>query len=636
MFVSMLLRGFPTFVLVLALASLLGCEKDKVKKTDPKDMNVTQQFQANFMDPHSHARPAEAVAKHLDLDIEVDFEKQQIRGSATYAIELKGDAAQIVFDVRDIDILSITNGSDSLAYTLGEGSGDFMGAPLEVQTPPGTTTVAIRFATRPGAEALQWLEPSQTAGKEKPFLFTQSQAILARTWLPCQDSPGIRFTYSAKVKVPKDLLAVMSATNPQTRNEEGVYNFEMKEPIPAYLMALSVGDIAFKSLGERTGVYAEPSMLEASAYEFADMEKMLVAAEELYGPYRWGRYDVIVLPPSFPFGGMENPCLTFATPTIIAGDRSLTSLVAHELAHSWSGNLVTNATWNDFWLNEGFTVYFERRIMEKLYGKSYADMLAILGYQDMQATMEDFGMESPATCLKLNLAGQNPDDGMNDIAYEKGYLLLLHLEEAIGRPAWDEWLTGYFERHAFSTITTEQFVAEVEKTLIQGDSARAAQFDLKNWIYAPGLPEAHPVPQSERFKAVNQQVARWMDGSAPADLAGTADWSSHEWLQFLRQLPDTLSLERMDELDAQFRFTKSGNAEIQAAWFELAIRNRYTDAYSALEAFLTRVGRRKFLRPLYRLMAETEEGKTMAKAIYEKARPNYHSVARGTVDQLLN
>ena len=631
----MLQRCFPLFFVLLAWATFSACEKDKVKKTDPKDMNLTQQLQANFMDPHSHARPAEAVAKHLDLDIEVDFEKKQIRGSATYTIALKGEADKIVFDVRDISILSVTNGSDSLAYTLGEG-GDFMGAPLEVQTPPGTETVRITFATRPGAEALQWLEPSQTAGKEKPFLFTQSQAILARTWIPCQDSPGIRFTYSAKVKVPKDLLPVMSATNPQSRNEEGVYTFEMKQPIPAYLMALSVGDLSFKSLGERTGVYAEPSMLEASAYEFEDMEKMLLAAEELYGPYTWGRYDVIVLPPSFPFGGMENPCLTFATPTIIAGDRSLTSLVAHELAHSWSGNLVTNATWNDFWLNEGFTVYFERRIMEKLYGKPYADMLAILGYQDLQATLADFGPGNPATCLKLNLAGQNPDDGMNDVAYEKGYLLLRHIEESIGRADWDLFLRSYFEKRAFTSITTEQFVAEIEKSLIQGDSARAIQFDLKTWIYSPDLPEAHPVPQSERFQAVDQQVARWQDGSVPADLAGTPDWSSHEWLHFIRQLPDSLALDRMQALDAQFKFTNSGNAEIQAAWFELAIRNRYADAYTALEEFLVRVGRRKFLRPLYRLLAETEEGKTMAKAIYEKARPNYHSVARGTVDQLLN
>lgn len=631
----MLLRSSYFFTLLLAFVAMTACEKDKVKKTDPNAMNGTQQFQANLMDPHSHARPADAAAKHLDLDVEVDFEKKQIRGSATYTIELKGEADKIIFDVRDIDILSVTNGSDSLAYTLGE-SVDYMGAPLEISTPPGTKKVAIRFATRPGAEALQWLEPSQTAGKEKPFLFTQSQAILARTWLPCQDSPGIRFTYSAKVKVPKDLLAVMSATNPQAKNAEGVYSFEMEHPIPAYLMALSVGDLAFQSLGERTGVYAEPSMLEASAYEFADVEKMLVAAEELYGPYQWGRYDLIVLPPSFPFGGMENPCLTFATPTIIAGDRSLTSLVAHELAHSWSGNLVTNATWNDFWLNEGFTVYFERRIMEKLYGKSYADMLAILGYQDLQATLADFGDSDPATCLKLNLAGQNPDDGMNDIAYEKGYLLLRHLEESVGREAWDDFLRGYFDRHAFATITTEQFVSEIEKTLIQGDSARAIQFDLKAWIYAPGLPEAHPVPQSERFQAVNQQVARWSDGSAPAELAGTAEWTSHEWLQFIRQLPDTLALDRMAALDQQFKFTKSGNSEIQAAWFELAIRNRYTDAYAALETFLTHVGRRKFLRPLYRLLVETEDGKVMAKAIYEKARPNYHSVARGTVDQLLN
>ena len=627
-------RGIRLLTILLSFVATLGCEKDNVKKSGSQTMSPSPQLQATFTDPHSFARPAEALAKHLDLDIEVDFDKKQIRGVAAYDIETKKDSALLVFDTQDLDILTVTNGSDSLPFTMGT-TDPQLGTPLEIPLSPVTKRVVIHFATRPGAKALQWLDPGQTAGKQHPFLFTQSQAILARTWLPCQDSPGIRFTYKARVRVPKGLMALMSATNPTTPSIDGAYNFTMSKPCPAYLMALSVGDIQFAEIGPRTGIYAEPSMLKACANEFVDMEKMLTAAEELYGAYEWGRYDLIVLPPSFPFGGMENPMLTFATPTIIAGDRSLTALVAHELAHSWSGNLVTNATWNDFWLNEGFTVYFERRIMEKLYGKPYADMLSIIGYQDLQASLADYGMDNPATCLKLHLEGQNPDDGMNDIAYEKGYLLLLSIEQAVGRDRWDAFLKQYFSAHAFSTMTTEAFLLYLDQNLIKGDAALTAQLDLKTWIYSPGLPQAHPVPQSIRFQQVDTQVTRWTSGTPPSELAGTPDWSSHEWLHFIRHLPVAMDKDKMRALDQAFGFTDSGNAEIQAAWFEHVIRNDYTEGYAALEEFLVRVGRRKFLRPLYRLLIETEAGKARAQQIYQKARPNYHSVSRGTIDEML-
>ncbi|MFM2377215.1 MAG: hypothetical protein RLZZ165_2312, partial [Bacteroidota bacterium] len=478
-------------------------------------------------------------------------------------------------------------------------------------------------------------EPGQTEGKQQPFLMTQSQAILARTWLPCQDSPGIRFTYTATVKVPANLMAVMSATNPTALSPGGSYRFEMKQPIPSYLMALAVGDLRFRPIGPRTGVYAEPTMIDRAEFEFADMEKMLAAAEELYGAYRWGRYDVIVLPPSFPFGGMENPRLTFATPTIITGDRSLTSLVAHELAHSWSGNLVTNATWNDFWLNEGFTVYFESRIMEKLYGKDYSDMLIVLGYQGLLETIADFGKDSPDTRLKLQLDGRDPDDGMNDIAYEKGFALLRTIESAVGRAKWDAFLKAYFDAHAFGTMTTEAFIDEIHEKLIQGDTALARKLDLPAWIYQPGLPDTYPAPTSRRFAAVDAQLGRWKSGTPPGMLEGARDWTSHEWVRFLQGLPPEISIEEMAALDRAFGFTASRNAEILFAWCEVVIQRQYEAAYPALEDFLVQVGRRKFVKPLFKAMARTGEGKAMARNIYAKAMPNYHFVTRGSVDELL-
>lgn len=587
------------------------------------------------LDPHSFARPAEAVVKHLDLNIAVDFGAQQISGSAHWHLETAPDAKQLVLDTRDLAITAVTDGAGAaLDYRLGEAQ-PFLGQPLEIDLTPGTKEVVVQFATRPTAAALQWLNPAQTAGKQHPFLFTQSQAILARTWLPCQDSPGIRFTYSAKVKVPAELMAVMSASNPTQKSGDGSYSFEMKQPIPAYLMALAVGDLVFEPVGDRTGVYAEPATIKAAAYEFADMDKMLVAAEELYGPYAWERYDLIVLPPSFPFGGMENPRLTFATPTILAGDRSLTSLVAHELAHSWSGNLVTNATWDDFWLNEGFTVYFERRIMEKLYGESYAEMLKTLGWQDLQQTLEELGAEQPGdTKLKLDLTGRDPDDGMTDIAYEKGAFFLTRIEGVVGRERFDQFLRGYFDSHAFQVETTEGFLKYLDAELIQGDSAVALQIDANQWIYTEGLPKDVQAPVSVRFENVDLVLNHLLDKEPKMNFP-TDDWSSHEWLHFIRHIPADVTLEQLADLDQRFKFTQSGNSEIQAAWFEHTIRHQYAPADGALEAFLMRVGRRKFLKPLYKALAETPEGLAKAKQIYAKARPNYHSVSQATLDEML-
>ncbi len=586
-------------------------------------------------DKHSYSRPDDVVTTNLNLKIDVDFIRKHIKGTAYYDITNKTGAKEIVFDTRNLEIKACRDAlGNPLPFRLGADH-PVLGQPLTVELGDDTRLVAIQFSTTEGSDALQWLDPVQTAGKEHPFLFTQGQAILTRTWLPCQDSPGIRFTYTATVTVPKDLLPLMSATNPKAKNSKGSYFFEMKQPVPAYLMALTVGDLEFTPIGDRTGVYAEPSMLEASAYEFGDMEKMLVTAEELYGDYRWDRYDVIVLPPSFPFGGMENPRLTFVTPTILAGDRSLTSLIAHELAHSWSGNLVTNATWNDFWLNEGFTVYFERRIMEELYGESYASMLSLLGYQDLENTLEELGPNEDDTHLYLELTGRDPDDGMTDIAYEKGNFFLVNIEQAIGRAKMDDFLEQYFDAHAFKTMTTKQFVDYLNAELIQGDQMLADKLKIETWIYGPGIPANLIKPRSNRFEKVNRQVELFVQSTQAGELAGTAGWTTHEWLHFLRTLPDHLTTEQMTALDNAFKFTQSRNSEIQAAWFDHVIRHEYEVAYPALEAFLLRVGRRKFLKPIYTALSKTEPGLRMALDIYQNARPNYHSVSTGTIDGIL-
>jgi leukotriene-A4 hydrolase len=594
-----------------------------------------QKQEVMVQDPHTYSVPSEAVVKHLTWKASIDFESKTISAIARWEIKNINNADIVIFDTKDLAIEKVwLEDGDSTQFKLGE-KDEILGRPLAVMIRPTTKHVNIQYTTSPTADALQWLTPAQTAGKTSPFLFTQSQAILARSWVPCQDSPNIRFTYDAEVMAPNQLLVLMSASNPEKKNESGKYTFEMKQPIPSYLLALAAGDLEFKAVSNRCGIYAEPSMLNNAVWEFTDLEKMVSGAEELYGPYQWERYDVLVLPPSFPFGGMENPRVTFATPTILAGDRSLTSLIAHELAHSWSGNLVTNATWNDFWLNEGFTVYFEHRIMEKLYGRDYSEMLADLSLQDLKITISDLRKDNlyKDTKLLLNLEGRNPDDGVTDIAYNKGYFFLRLIEEKYGRDKFDTFVKSYFSDNAFHSMNTNAFINFITDFYKSKYSIEIPKEVFQEWIFTEGLPASCPVPRSDRFAKVEKILGAWK--TTGLDTAATRDFSTHEWLHFVKNLPDTLNDSEMKELDQFGDFTASGNSEITAEWLLLCVRNEYEPAYGKLESFLVNTGRRKFLTPLYTELAKTAAGKERARAIYQKARPNYHFVAINTIDKLL-
>jgi aminopeptidase N len=621
----------------IALLAIFSCSDTNRNSSLPTYTTDEDLMTTPVKDIHSYAEPSQAIMQHLVWQAEVDFDSSRITAKASIQVSRDPKAEFVMLDTKNLLIDSVSTGSvgneSATDFSLGKPD-DILGSALKISLPPDTEWVHVYYSTTEGAEALQWLNPQQTAGKQHPFLFTQSQAILARTWIPLQDSPGIRFTYEATVKVPNQLLALMSAENPQQKNEQGIYHFKMEQPIPAYLMALAVGDVQFRSLGPRSGVYAEPEEIDESEYEFGELEEMISIAEELYGPYQWDRYDLIVLPPSFPFGGMENPRLTFATPTILAGDRSLTSLVAHELAHSWSGNLVTNATWEDFWLNEGFTVYFENRIMEALSGKDYSEMLALLSLQDLQAEVDDMIQNKKAgdTHLKLDLKNRNPDDGMTAIAYDKGNFFLRWLEERSGRALWDQFLVNYFKENAFQSMTTEHFLHYLQKNLIEKKHINIYQDELEEWIYQSGLPENLPVPVSTKFDLVDDALKSW---TASGKLPGSDLWSTHEWLHFIRKLPADLDSTSVAALDASYDFTHSGNSEIQAAWFEKAISYNYQPAYPALAEFLKRVGRRKFLSPLYKALSRTKSGKEFALNVYEEARPNYHFVSANSIDLIL-
>lgn len=598
-----------------------------------------------YEDPHSYST-LDAVVDHLKWDAEVDFKSEVIRATAHWRLK-EGFGDSIVFDTKDLNITGVSVNSSPALWHLGK-TDELLGTPLIIKLPEGSKELTIAYQTTAKAEALQWYPAELTQGKRMPFLFTQSQAILARTWVPCQDRPGVRFTYEAKVTVPKGMMALMSASNPTQKSEDGIYEFSMIQPIPSYLLALGVGDLAFIELGERSGVYAEPEMVRNAAFEFSQTEDMISRAEYLYGPYYWGRYDMLVLPPSFPFGGMENPRLTFLTPTVIVGDMSLTSLIAHELAHSWSGNLVTNATWNDFWLNEGFTVYFEMRIMEAVYGPDFADMLEALSYDDLQRELAVMTQEDPgATRLKQDLKGRNPDDAVTAIAYDKGFHFLKLCEQTVGRERWDAFLKGYFDANKFNSRITEEFLKDLAGLLTQEEWDAIG---VDQWVYGEGLPANCPFTVSNRFYIVDEAV-KMLLGVNPEDPDAkslvyleqdvTIRWTTHEWLRYIRGLEAggaTVGHYRL--ADANYGFTGSPNPEIVAAWYTAILKTDFEGfdpkVYEAkVESFLTTVGRRKFIVPMYTSMLEGDEKRqAWAKEIYAKARLSYHPLAQQTLDQL--
>jgi|SoiMethySBSTD1v2_1073268.scaffolds.fasta_scaffold00280_22 leukotriene-A4 hydrolase len=623
----------------IAVASAIACGRvaTPAEKTDrPVTTTTTQE-----RDIHSFARPEEVRVTHVALDLHADFDAHVLSGTATLDLHRNRSANTVILDTRALDVMKVTGpGGAPLKFLLG-GEDRILGRPLTVELPADVTQIAITYRTNPQNAALQWLEPSQTAGGKRPYLYSQGEAIFTRSWIPTQDSPGIRQTYSARITVPRDLHAVMSA---EQLTPQGVetgdgrsFEFRLTQPVPPYLIAIAVGDIAFRQLGPRTGVYTEPSMLDAAASELRDLENMVSAADRLLGTYRWGRYDVLVLPPSFPLGGMENPRLTFATPTILAGDRSLVSLIAHELAHSWSGNLVTNATWSDFWLNEGFTTYVENRLMEVIYGSERAQMLRVLDFRSLQEEIDGLRKagKDKDTILHIDVAGRDPDDAVTDIAYEKGATFLRLIEATVGRQKFDPFLRGYFDSHAFQSMTTAQFVAYLREHLLRDDPQLEQKLRLQEWLYQPGLPDNAIVPMSDALLRVERDANAFAGGTAASALTAATAWSTQEWLHFLGALPERLNDAQLADLDRTFRLSAQGNSEVLFAWLRVAIRHHYAPAMPALEHFLTTQGRRKFLRPLYEDLMKTDWGKAEARRIYKRARPLYHSMSTTTLDAIV-
>jgi aminopeptidase N len=619
-------------LLTCAILVVAGCARQEV---------ATDNYDA-ARDYFSFANTDQFVTDHLRLDLAVDFESQALAGTATLSLRKRdADAREIVLDTRDLNVEGVSfivESDEKIAAEHRFGETDAIkGTPLFIAVPRAadaeTLSLEIRYSTSPRSTALQWLPPELTAGKKHPMVFSQSQAIHARSWVPLQDTPAVRITYAATITTPRTLLAVMSADNDPLAARDGSYYFEMPQPIPSYLLAIAVGNIYFAPLGEQTGVYAEPELLEASAWEFADTQDMLDQAVQQFGPYEWGRYDLLVLPPSFPYGGMENPRLSFITPSLLAGDRSLVAVVAHELAHSWSGNLVTNATWRDGWLNEGVTSYLESRLMEVIYDEDRVDEERVLSYEELLLDFEQVAPEMQALAPRLDSG--DPDDFQGTIHYHKGQLFLQYLEDAFGRDAFDRFLFGYFKDFAFRTITTERFLDYLDEKLLNAPEAPVSRVQVEQWVYRPGLPDDAPVPRSATLDTAARMAGAWAAGELGLDEVPVADWSPQALIHFINSVPRDVGNDRLAELDAGFGLSDTRNAEIARTWFIQVANRRYTMAYPQLEAYLARHGRGRLIVPVYAALVDNGADLERARGIFEKARGNYHPLVDATIARTL-
>ncbi|OEZ60068.1 M1 family metallopeptidase [Duganella sp. HH105] len=591
---------------------------------------------AAHADPLSYARYDQVRTSDLYLDLKADFGHKTLAGYAELTLNwIDKSARTLVLDTNELNIAKVQvlnpNGRWSAASFMLDKLDAEKGRALRIALPFQPQKVRVYYRTAPSAAALQWMSPQQTMSGKRPFMFSQSEEINARSWAPVQDTPAVRFTYSARIEAPTGMRVVMSAENDQQSTGAGGWKFKMAQPIPSYLLAIAIGEIDVRNLGPRSAVYAEPARIEAAAYELADTEKMISAAEGLYGPYRWERYDMIVLPPSFPIGGMENPRLTFLTPTMIAGDRSLVDLIAHELAHSWSGNLVTNASWKHFWLNEGFTTYVTTRIVEKLYGEEVAEMNLQVEQEEALASLPSIPAAKQALVTRDadTSAASYTDSGL---VYPKGAWLLRTLEQRAGRETFDPFLRGWFDQHAFKSATTDEFVAYLKKNLLDARPEVMSQAELDEWLYGAGIPASAKHAASPRLAALDAQRNAWLKGELPTRDLNGKNWIALEWMHFLNDIDGKAGAAQMQELDQAFALGKSGNNEIAYRFYLASIKAGYS-VREPLNTFLMSVGRQKFVVPLYTALLKNPAEKEWAKSVYAKAREHYHPVTQGSVDK---
>jgi leukotriene-A4 hydrolase len=580
------------------------------------------------------------VTKHIRLAWNVDFVNSKIWGTATLSMVRIGKEKLVKLDCSHLNVKCVTDvkSGQRLQFTVDPQATKFGGllAVDLMSSEDSAFDLQIEYETTEKCSALQWLRPEQTVGKVHPYLFSQCQAIHARSMLPCQDTPAIKATYNATVTLSAPLAAVMSANKRrQLSSVDGMHTFDFEQtlPIPSYLIAIGAGAITSKEIGPRSAVWCEKEILEAAAFEFAETESFITTAEQLVGKYVWERYDILLLPPSFPYGGMENPCLTFLTPSLLCGDRSLVDVVAHEISHSWTGNLVSCMNWEHFWLNEGFTMFLERKILAKLHGEGWRQFNSHIGLADLRESVAQFGGDGPETALIPDLSNTDPDDVFSSVPYEKGYTLLYVLEELVGGGTiFEPFFKAHIQHHAGKSITSEEF-----KTFLfdyfKDDVAitsKLTAFEWSKWLQGRGMPPTIPKYSEEMLTPCRQLAQAWIQ-TGKSDAVDFGSFSPAQKTMFLDLLllkANQLDPVVLETLNNAYHLSESKNVEVLLKWYLICIRNKNEAFFEAAAKFATQHGRMKYCRPILReLYKSGEVGRKIALTTFERNKSFYHPIA---------
>jgi leukotriene-A4 hydrolase len=627
--------------LVLALASAIAGAVDE-GAIDPAN------------DYHSYANIDQFRVTRMEMDLRVwivsGSTAKTLDGVAALEVKrLDPLATELVLDTKGLmisevsvkatDVLGAISKNEttwvSRPFHMGK-SDPIMGSALVIELPRSnkpTELIKIDYETTDDSDGLMWIDPKQNPGHAKRFLYSRSAALSARTWIPMQDTPQVRVTYSLRLHTPPEMQAVMSGERDPKVKARGEYLFNMAKPVPADSIALAVGEWKYVETGPRSGVYAEKSMIKEAAKAFADTEAMLQADEKMWGAYRWSRYDILVMPPGFPTVGAANPRIAFISPTAVADDKSSPEALAREMAHAWSGNLVSNATWRDLWLTEGLAAYMESRTMSAMYGAERASVEEVAGLKSLRAQMST--LKPADQLLAVDLRGRDPLQGFSEVPYEKGRLFFNFLDAKFGRENFDAFLRGYFDHFAYKSVSTEQFLQNLRENLLDRYPGIVTAAEVDQWVNGPGIPAYAVLPVTNMLQPVDEARAAFTSGKLQAKQFGS-DWLAEQWIYFFDNLAGTLSSAQLTALDQAHGFSASTDGELQCSWFNQVIASDYRAAFPRLEQFLSMVGRTKLIQPLYVQLMKTDSGSTLARKIYAKARPAYHPETVAVIDPIVD
>ena len=627
----------------------------------------------NPEDISSYSNFNEIIQKELDIDISLDFEKKQMIGKMDINYEIiNQEISKIILDLKGPEIVSVEyiqkdeEGEDlksiKLNYEIYSENEfkDSLGTPLIIYLDNiknnkevdykkiielKTLLIRIQFITTEKCTGIQFLTKEQTYTKKYPFMFTQCEAIQCRSLFPVQDSPSVKSTYKVTTSIESPLTflfgGIIKTKYYDSNTKKNITLFEQNIPIPSYLVAFVAGELEYGRISERCGVWTEVGLCKKACNEFKDAETYIKIAEEyLDHPYEWEVYNLLVLPFSFPYGGMENPNLTFVTPALLAGDRSMSNVIGHEISHSWTGNLVTNKNWKNFWVNEGFTTFMERKLDSALLGEDMENLEAIVGNNELIADIKLLGEDSEYTKLSADYGGNDPDDGFSTAPYEKGYQFLIYIEKLIGKDVFKEVMQKYIKKYRLKSVDHTAFKGVLEEVIKEKFKEKAdeiiGKIDWEKWLYEKGIPKYTNEFSSEYLKDAEKLAEDFLNEKEDNEtvLKKFKEWHTNVKLAFLNYLSehkDKINETICQNLKKKLNLAEEYNSEIKYMWYLLALDKKIESEIPNIKKFLETHGRLKYIRPIY--FAWMEKDFNEAKEFFDKVKYLYHPFGRRMIQE---